>query len=401
MKLATVDYTDISRGSLDEGSFTVNASATMFYVTMSGIAKDKVAYPVREVCTNAWDASRGEFEVHLPTWVDMTFRVRDFGPGLSHAQVRDVYTRMFQSTKNDDNDAVGGLGLGCKSPFAYLITGGLGNTAASGAGSFNVTSYQSGIANFYVMSLATDGRPKWAQIGTAPTSERDGLEVSFAVRNGDRERFHTAAREILWSFNPRPKTNLNPTWDEPVVTRSAPGWAQYAFDSVPFSGPIVRMGCVSYPIDPAAVGLTDWPWRQTPIMFDAEIGSLSVQASRESLSYDQRTIDTLAACLRQFETDYIAGFQAEVDAQPTYLAAVEWWFSQPHTQLMNYLAGQVRYRGSQEIRSAYQYSYHDLRTTFFTPNGPLLFEPKPRKESSAALQLTTLAEHQILIEYRK
>ena len=82
MKLATVDYTDISKGSLDEGSFTVNASATMFYVTMSGIAKDKVAYPVREVCTNAWDASRGEFEVHLPTWVDMTFRVRDFGPGL-------------------------------------------------------------------------------------------------------------------------------------------------------------------------------------------------------------------------------------------------------------------------------------------------------------------------------
>ena len=129
MKLATVDYTDISQGSLDEGSFTVNASATMFYVTMSGIAKDKVAYPVREVCTNAWDASRGEFEVHLPTWLDMTFRVRDFGPGLSHAQVRDVYTRMFQSTKNDDNDAVGGLGLGCKSPFAYLITGGLGNTA--------------------------------------------------------------------------------------------------------------------------------------------------------------------------------------------------------------------------------------------------------------------------------
>ena len=401
MKLATVDYTDISKGSLDEGSFTVNASATMFYVTMSGIAKDKVAYPVREVCTNAWDASRGEFEVHLPTWVDMTFRVRDFGPGLSHAQVRDVYTRMFQSTKNDDNDAVGGLGLGCKSPFAYLITGGLGNTAASGAGSFNVTSYQNGIANFYVMSLAADGRPKWAQIGTAPSSERNGLEVSFAVRQGDRERFHQAARDILWSFNPRPKINLAPTWDEPIVARQALGWTQYAAGTVPFHGPIVRMGCVSYPIDPNAVGLSDWPWRQTPIMFDAEIGSLSVQASRESLSYDQRTIDTLSACLKKFEIDYIAGLQAEVDAHPTYLAAVEWWFSQPNTHLMNYLARQVFYRGDQVIRNTHKYSYNDMRATFFTPNAAIMFEPKARKENSAVIDLTTLAEHQILIEYRK
>ena len=401
MKLATVDYTDISRGSLDEGSFTVNASATMFYVTMSGIAKDKVAYPVREVCANAWDASRGEFEVHLPTWVDMTFRVRDFGPGLSHAQVRDVYTRMFQSTKNDDNDQVGGLGLGCKSPFAYLITGGLGNTAASGAGSFNVTSYQQGTANYYVMSLATNGRPKWAQIGTAPTSEQDGLEVSFAVRNQDRERFHIAARDILWSFSPRPSINLSNPWDEPIIARQAPGWTQYDPSSVPFHGPIVRMGCVSYPIDPAAVGLTDWPWRYAPIMFDAEIGSLSVQASRESLSSDQRTIDTLSACLKKFEIDYIADFQAEVDAQPTYLAAVEWWFSQPGTHLMTYLSHRVLYRGSQQIRNAHEYSYQDMRATFFTPNGPLLFEPKPRKENSAVIDLTTLAEHQILIEYRK
>ena len=161
------------------------------------------------------------------------------------------------------------------------------------------------------------------------------------------------------------------------------------------------MGCVSYPIDPAAVGLTDWPWRQTPIMFDAEIGSLSVQASRESLSYDQRTIDTLSACLKKFEIDYIAGLQAEVDAQPTYLDAVEWWFSQPHTHLMNYLARQVFYRGDQTIRNTHKYSYHDMRATFFTPSAAIMFEPKARKENSAVIDLTTLAEHQILIEYRK
>jgi hypothetical protein len=307
---------------------------------------------------------------------------------------------MFQSTKNDDNDQVGGLGLGCKSPFAYLITAGLGNPAASGAGSFNVTSYQSGIANFYVMSLASDGRPKWAQIGAAPTSERDGLEVSFAVRQGDRSRFEEAARNILWSFNPRPKINLNPTWEEPVIARSAPGWTQYTDDSVPFDGPIVRMGCVSYPIDPSALTLHDWPWSNTPIMFEANIGSLSVQASRESLSYDQRTIDTLTQCLRKFEIDYIAGLQVEVDAHPTYLDAVKWWFSQPNPSLMRYLANQVLYRGTQPLKCTYKYSYHDMRATYFTGSSTV-FEPKPRDSTTASIDLTTLSERKILIEYRK
>ena len=131
---------------------------------------------------------------------------------------------------------------------------------------------------------------------------------------GDRERFHNAARDILWSFSPVPPIKFS-EWEHRSRRPPAPGWTQYAAGTVPFHGPIVRMGCVSYPIDPAAFGLTDWPWRQTPIMFEAEIGSLSVQASRKSLSYDQRTIDTLSACLKKFEIDYIAGLQADVDAQ--------------------------------------------------------------------------------------
>jgi hypothetical protein len=388
MRLAHETYTDISANTLDEGSFTVNASATMFYVTMSGIAKDKVGYPVREVCTNAWDASKGDFDVYLPTRFDPTFKVRDFGAGLTHDQVKNIYTRMFCSTKDADNDAAGGLGLGCKSPFAYLMKS--DQSGGAGAGSFNVTSYQNGAARFYVMSIANDGRPKWQLLAETPTTERDGLEVSFAVRREDTYRFQDAAQKILWSFNPQPRLHgASFTWDTPRVIRSGTGWTSYDPHTIPLPcGACVRMGPVAYEIDTNMLALAPqnggWPWRNENILFEAPIGSLSVQSSREQLAYDDRTTTTLKKLIKQFEDEYIASIQAQINAAATYIDAAKAWFDDkivPY-RIRQYLANRVKYKGKTLVES-HEYTRELLRANLLTLSAERLangvsFVPPPR-----------------------
>ena len=150
MKLGMQEHTDISAGVMEEVAISFEANAVAFYAQISGLAKDKIGYPIRELSTNAWDASRGRMEVHLPTSLNPVFRVRDFGPGMSADDMVNVYARLYASTKRGTNESVGGWGLGSKSPFAYLI-------GDNGAGSYNVTSYHGGMMRSYVLSLSTAG----------------------------------------------------------------------------------------------------------------------------------------------------------------------------------------------------------------------------------------------------
>jgi hypothetical protein len=83
MKLGMQEHVDESHGVQEEIAISFEANAVAFYAQISGLAKDKIGYGIREICTNGWDASRGNFEVHLPTALNPVFRVRDFGTGMT------------------------------------------------------------------------------------------------------------------------------------------------------------------------------------------------------------------------------------------------------------------------------------------------------------------------------
>jgi hypothetical protein len=95
MKLGMQEYVDVAAGVQDEVAISFEANAVAFYAQISGLAKDKIGYPIRELSTNAWDASRGNFEVHLPTVLNPVFRVRDYGPGMSAEDMKNVYARLY------------------------------------------------------------------------------------------------------------------------------------------------------------------------------------------------------------------------------------------------------------------------------------------------------------------
>lgn len=283
MELATQDFQSEEIGTLESAAFKVEMNAMLFHSVIDGIYADKIRAPMRELATNARDghAAAGNldepFDVFLPSELDPTFKVRDYGTSLSHEQVFGIFTTIFASSKRKDNLGVGMIGLGAKSPFAYTSI-------------FTVTAYLDNKMRVYSAYIKEDGVPQIALLHEAATNERNGVEVSFAVKREDIQKFRSAAPATFFGFDPQPNI-LNETYvhQEPTVILSGPSWTLYDGKTVPFGSKLMaRQGCVLYPIDQTALDV-DSPLFNWPVVIDFPIGELSVATSREALGYDSKT----------------------------------------------------------------------------------------------------------------
>lgn len=260
-------------------SFTIKATGEAFRTLIDGLYSNKVRSIIRELCSNAKDShtearNDGPFLVCIPTHLDPTFRVRDYGTGISHDDVMEMYTTIFESSRDKDNETTGRFGLGSKSPFAYTD-------------SFCATSYQDGTKNLYLAHLATDGIPALTHVSSEDTSEPDGFEVSFAVKQGDHHKFQTEMQFVAMGY-PTPPTVEGMVIKLPAPIMQGSNWALYNrsdFRDIGDSSHYVRQGSAIYPSE---VGWSEISYATVTIT-DVPIGTCEVVASREALAYDFQT----------------------------------------------------------------------------------------------------------------
>jgi hypothetical protein len=130
--------------------------------------------------------------VHLPNQLEPWFHVRDFGVGLDHEQVKNVYTKYGASTKTTSNEFIGQLGLGSKSPFAYVDA-------------FDVTAIKNGRRGYYSMYRNEKGMPSVALLGEDQTDEPSGVTVKMPVRLADMREFTQKAQKVFQWFDVQPQ----------------------------------------------------------------------------------------------------------------------------------------------------------------------------------------------------
>jgi hypothetical protein len=128
-------------GGLQRASFGISTHSQVFLIRIlrDTLYKNKILAVERETTTNAWDAHRSvgkedvPIKVVLPTELEASFIVRDWGPGLRPGHPDEPYelrqslgpsmfgTFIFygDSTKRDADLEAGTFGIGAKSPFAY------------------------------------------------------------------------------------------------------------------------------------------------------------------------------------------------------------------------------------------------------------------------------------------
>lgn len=293
------------------GEFRIRNSAKAFNILSSGLYANKIRAIIRELSCNAVDShvaagkTSTPFDVHLPNQLEPWFAIRDYGTGLSHDQVTNIYTTYFESTKTDSNDYIGALGLGSKSPFSYTDN-------------FTVTAIKGGIKGIYTAFINEQGVPSIALMTTEQSNEPSGVEVRFSVNDRwDFSKFADEARQVYAYFALRP-----------VIT----GVSNFEFrnfeyeskDIVPGvhqvkgrTGSVAVMGNIAYPIDiPKSDNSLDSlrSMLNCGLEMHFAIGELDFQASREGLSYIPSTIESIKRKLAELNAVLTTKLAVEADA---------------------------------------------------------------------------------------
>lgn len=297
MKIHThVDEAEVS-GATADGEFKIRSSAKAFAILSSGLYSDKFRAIVRELGCNAYDshieAGKKEvpFVVHLPNRIEPYFSVKDEGVGLDHEEVMNIYTVYFESTKNQTNDLIGGLGLGSKSPFSYTQN-------------FTVVATKDHTRRVYGCYVNDNGVPSVAQLGEeVQTDDPNGVEVKFSVEEEDYAKFDTAVREVFQWFDVKPKI-VGRSIEIPTIEYQdevTEGVRIIKSGTAAAGRALAIMGHVAYPLSPPASLMPDGlaELLQIPFVVDFDIGELDFVPSREHLQYIPAT---MTAIIKRFET---------------------------------------------------------------------------------------------------
>ena len=275
MKLDTTPQDVAVSGNFKTSAFGMEASAHAFDIIADKIYTHKIRAVIREICCNAHDAHQEAgnpepFDVHLPTQLEPHFTVRDYGVGLSDNDVRFIFCNTFKSTKQNTNSQIGCLGLGSKSPFCL-------------ADSFTVKSWHDGMCRTYSCYRDEQRKPNVALLTETPSDESNGIEISLSIEDKVYE-FEQDAIEVFRYWEYTPNINNKMVVAEIQLKRDRFSFIGDEFALSPNYGTMKAvMGNVAYDIPDE---LDDFD-SEGYLKFD--LGEISFDAGRESLSLDDRT----------------------------------------------------------------------------------------------------------------
>lgn len=240
---------------------------------LTDLYSDPIMAVIREYSTNARDShidagNPDPIKVTLPTAMNATFTVQDFGIGLNVDDLRDIYSMYGKSTKRDSDEATGMLGLGCKSGLTYTLT-------------FGVTAIKNGVKTVASVGKDSDGVGTIRILDTVTTAEPNGVTVQIPVKSHDVQLFQAKALEFYryWREGTVEVDGKEPTfydnavWLDPdVCVLRDQGLSQLV------------MGGVPYPFKPT-INHSVVAW--------IPMGSVHFTPSREALHFTRRTEETI------------------------------------------------------------------------------------------------------------
>ncbi|ACV79014.1 ATP-binding protein [Nakamurella multipartita] len=260
---------------------------------LTNLYADKHLAVLREYSTNALDShvaagTTAPVEVTLPTALNPTLVITDHGVGLSRDEIVNVYARYGASTKRGTNTQIGSFGLGAKSAFTI-------------GGQFVVTATKDGRRTVAVFALDNHGVGTVNILAETETVDANGVTVSIAV--GDHRQMQDAAEKFFRSW--RPGTVLV-DGSEPESLYTDGMWLGNDVLHTRRGGITVVMGSVAYPLPASAVHAVRERAGGTWHVHDGRpgltvflpIGSVDITPSREAVRDTSRSIDTVAAALR-------------------------------------------------------------------------------------------------------
>lgn len=308
-------------GGGDQIHFGITDDAMFMHMLSSTLYSDKILAVARETLCNAWDAhiEAGVTDRAVEITLDRNkLVIKDYGFGIPRSKIGEVYGTYGNSTKKHDGKQTGGFGLGCKSPFAYTDH-------------FEVTSCNDGTKTLYKMTKSSaelEGKPGIIPLLSVPTQET-GITVSIDILSlNDYQRFNTLLQRLI--ANGEIFATINgETIDVIPFSKAKHGYAITKHKVLENRSELcVRYGNVIYPLERhegyasqydaasailrlLAGNLQHHTDHQYSLVMQAPANTVSITPSREALSMETKTINTVTEVLNKFLASHRCNFDTE------------------------------------------------------------------------------------------
>lgn len=292
-------------GTKSSKTFGMQQSRKAFSI-LSDLYSDKPLAIVRELGCNAYDShtQAGKqdvpFLIHLPNSLEPWITIQDFGTGISHENIYDIYAVYFSSTKTNTNSQIGCLGLGSKSPFCYTDN-------------FTITSIHNGEKRVYNAYFNEEHLPTIAMMGgVTKTTESNGVAIQIPVKSQDFQLFKNAVQRAFKFFDVKPDiVGDTIEWFDGNVMFSGNDWKSYS--NFNYGESYAIMGGVTYPIDRQKLTEKNSNFiSKTGLVIWFNVGELDFTPSREQLSYCDQTVNNLNHKLDKIRETFVERFNEEL-----------------------------------------------------------------------------------------
>jgi len=292
---------------------------------------------VREISANALDANAEAnvtrpIEIKLPTKMNPTFSVRDFGGGLSQEDVFGLYSKYGKSTKRTSNNYIGAFGIGKFAPLSY-------------GSNFTCVSYHGGKKVSYNIFVNEDDDTKILKLHEEDSNDPTGLSIEVAVSDQDVDEFREITKNFFAFFNESemPKfigvDNDFIKSQEILMESKDDSWFIVKSDNH-YSNHYyahAMMGRVAYPLNPSNINFSSFVSdsnvvkqisslaSQNNLYIRFDIGQLKLHHSRETLEYNKATQKEIVKVLLKLRAEIIEIAKEKLgDSQDLWEAKVQY-----------------------------------------------------------------------------
>ena len=296
----------------DEAQFKMRNSQKAFQI-LSSLYSDKPLAIVRELGCNAMDShiASGQpnlpFAVHIPNALEPWLTIQDFGTGISHENIYEIYSVYFASTKTNTNTQVGMLGLGSKSPFCYTDN-------------FTITSIHDQVKRIYNAYFNQTGMPTISLASQENTKDANGVAIQIPIKQTDIGNFSHAVFKAFRFFDVKPTiTGGTIDWTDKANFEGT-FWKSYSNLNQSYA----VMGGVTYPIDTYKVDNDHYDIvRKAGLVIHFNIGELDVTPSRESLMYHDWVVKAINDKITLVKKDFVTKVEDQIKNSPNLLDALK------------------------------------------------------------------------------
>lgn len=289
-------------GSQESVQMGVSNSATLMHVLSTALYTHPQLASIREIICNGWDGHIVSGNTDTPLKVTITEKmisIRDFGPGIPHEKIGEIYGTYGNSTKRHDGQQTGGFGLGSKAPFAYIDN-------------FEVINHHGGQKIIYRVSkssMAAGGSPSIDTIVKVPSTET-GIQVSMNLKQWqDGAKFVDLVREVCLLGEIKATINDGDLLPMLPLSESPTGYIINSADGTLLNRINVRYGNVVYPVPKLEAYADIWDsvnrvlcglWSSANVIFMAKPDTITIAPSREALIFTEGTTETIKGLLARF-----------------------------------------------------------------------------------------------------